>query len=138
MRDLERNKQKIYYALYQNNQPVYETDENGDIIYIDINGEQVPVDTGATVSGYSNPAELMINVSASKGDSENTVFGKSLDYERVMSTHDLTLLIDEHSHLWVDVAPVINEDGKTSTEHDYEVKAVSKSINNVLYAIKKC
>ena len=46
MRLLEKNKQNLKYALQVGEVPVYERDEDGNIIYIEIDGQKVPVETG--------------------------------------------------------------------------------------------
>lgn len=137
MRDLRRNQKTIYYTLYQDSVPVYELDENGKIIYVEINGEKVPVETGETTSGYSEVKEFSFNVSASKGETENNVFGKSLDYDKVLLTHNTACEIDEYSRLWIDTKPFMGNDGKTDSEPEYEVKRVAKSLNHIMYAVKK-
>lgn len=137
MRDLKRNQKTIYYTLYQDSVPVYELDENGKIIYVEINGEKVPIETGETTSGYSEVKDFCFNVSASKGETENNVFGKSLDYDKVLLTHNTACEIDEYSRLWIDTKPLIGNDGKTDSEPEYEVKRVAKSLNHIMYAVKK-
>lgn len=122
MRSLERNKKTIYYALYSSKTPVYDDDGN---------------DTGETIAGYSKPVKFKIRVSPSKGETEENVFGKSLDYDKVLYTADKTFPIDEYSILWIDRMPEINPDGSTNTKHDYEVKRVAKDLNEWLFAIKR-
>lgn len=127
MRSLSRNQQTIWYALYDGE--VEETDENG-------------YSTGETVKKYSKPVPCRICVSQNKGETEDTLFGKSQDYDRTMTSHDMSLKIDEHSILWVDVEPHINDDGTTDTPHDYKVvkspPPVGKRVGtSIVYAINK-
>jgi hypothetical protein len=122
MRSLERNKQTIYYALYGVKSPVL--DEFGN-------------DTGETTIGYGNPVKFKIRVSPSKGETEETAFGKMLDYDRVMYTADKTFPIDENTKLFVDSIPVFNEDGTSASKPDYKVVGVSKDLNEWQFAIKK-
>ena len=51
MRGLKRNKQKLWYQLYDNHIPIYETDLDGNIIYDPVTGE--PLLTGDFTVGYS-------------------------------------------------------------------------------------
>lgn len=62
MRTLAKNKQKMYYALQSVKVPIYEYDEDGNIKYITIDGEQVPVETGEYELGYSEPVEFFANI----------------------------------------------------------------------------
>jgi hypothetical protein len=119
---MERNKVTIYYALYQNKVPILDEDGN---------------ETGEYETGYSNPVKFRIRVSPNKGDSSEQVFGKSLDYDRVMNTTEKRFQVDEYSILWVDKVPEIKEDGSTDTPHDFTVVRVAKDINEWLFAIKK-
>lgn len=137
MRSLERNKQKLYYATYHDKTVVYERDENGNIVYVDIDGTQVPVEISTNNAGYSAPIEFRANVSAGKGDSESSVFGISLDYTRVISTTDKKLPITNTSLIWIETVPVLNIDGSANADSaDYTVALVAPSLNNVSIAIK--
>lgn len=122
MRSMERNKQTIYYALYQGKTPILDDDGN---------------ETGDSKISYSNPVKFKIRVSPNKGDSSEEVFGKSLDYDRVMYTAEHSFPIDEYSILWINEKPEIKEDGSTDTSHDYTVTRLAKDLNEWLFAIKK-
>lgn len=112
MRDLKRNKQKIWYSLLNVDT---DTDEWG-------NTEDVKT--------YGEPVEMDISVSGNKGQTSQQAFGTDLKYDREMSTHDMNCPIDEYSHLWLD--------GRSPDEtHNYIVKAVSKTLNCIRYAIEK-
>ena len=43
MRSLKKNKQPVYYATYDAEKKVYDRDEDGNIKYIEIDGEKNPV-----------------------------------------------------------------------------------------------
>ena len=73
---------------------------------------------------------MSISISANKGEASAQSFGADLNYDREMSTHDINCPIDEYSHLWLD--------GRSTEEtHNYVVKAVSRSLNCIRYAIKR-
>lgn len=124
MRSLKRNQQTIWYAKYLGEQTTL--DEAG-------------YETGEPVPTYSNPISCQICVSSTKGDTEDTLFGKNVDYDRTMTTHDKACEIDEYCLLWIDIEPVIDVDGKTATKHDYVVTQVGKAKigTNIVYAINK-
>lgn len=112
MRDLERNKSKIFYALLS---VAKDEDEWGNT---------------KDVKGYAPPVELKISVSANKGEAAAQAFGADLKYDREMVTHDMNCPIDEFSHLWLD--------GRSpEMTHNYEVAAVSKSLNCIRYAVRQ-
>ena len=112
MRDLKRNQQTIWYSLLNVSTG---TDEWG-------NTEDIKT--------YGIPVSAKIAVSANRGEVSQQAFGADLKYDREMSTHDMDCPIDEYTHLWVD--------GREPSEtHNYIVKAVSKSLNCIRYAIEK-
>lgn len=135
MRGLKRNQKKLWYQLYQNNIPVYETDLEGNIFRDPVIGE--PLLTGETKIGYSDPVEFRANVSANRGESSSDPFGIDLSYDKTMVSCDMNLPIDELSVLFVDKKPVFDADGNLTNTADYKVVKVAKSLNSVLYAIKK-
>ena len=153
MRDSEKNKTKIFYAL--RNVSVGE-DEWGNT---------------KDITTYSSPQELKISISANKGEVAQQAFGADLQYDREMVTHDMSCPIDEYSRLWIGegdspeltTANVVRGVGNTividtryigsepegnavelnfksapfEKPHNYEVVAVSKSLNCIRYAIRR-
>jgi len=115
VRTLERNKQTIYYALYEGKEPL--TDEYGN-------------PTGEYEVLYSEPVLLKINVSAARGEYSTRQFGETENYDKVLVTDDINIPITETSLLWID-------DTDTSKPHDYIVKKVAKSLNSVAIAVSK-
>lgn len=137
MRSLRKNQQKMYYSTYAGQITIYQRDESGNIIYDEVDGELFPREL-ATKAGYSNPVSFYANISAAKGSSDSEVFGVSLDYTKTIATADMTLLISETSLIWYETEPVIKADGTVDeATADYAVVAVARSLNNVVYAIKK-
>ncbi|MCB6343657.1 hypothetical protein [Enterocloster lavalensis] len=135
MRGLKRNQKTLYYQLYQNNVPIYETDLDGNIVTDPITGE--PLLTGETKVGYSAPVEFRANVSANRGESSSDPFGIDLLYDKTMVSCDMDLPIDELSVLFVDKKPEFDADGNLANTADYKIVKVGKSLNSALYAIKK-
>ncbi len=115
MRTLERNKQVIYYALFDGKEPV-----------IDEYGNQ----TGEYEILYTPPTLLKINVSAARGEYSTRQFGDTEKYDKVLMTDDLNVPITETSILWIDSLD-------TTKPHDYIVKKVAKSLNSVSIAVSK-
>lgn len=123
MRSLRRNKKPLYYATYDKKIPV--TDENGDF-------------TGDEETVYSKPLPFFDNISPAKGNSQEEVFGKNLDYSRTVVTCNMTLPIDEFSRIWIETKPVIKSDGTADGDSaDYSVVQVARGLSSVAYALKK-
>lgn len=116
MRTLNRNKQTIYYALYESDTtPV---DEYGD-------------PTGEPIPSYSEPVKLRCNVSASRGTAESELFGIDLNYSKTLCVEGTNCPIQEDSILWIGRTP------DNETKHNYVVVAVAVSLNNTVYAVKE-
>lgn len=115
MRELERNKQTIYYALFDKNEPILDEDGN---------------DTAEERATYFAPLELRINVSPALGESATRQFGEIVDYDRTLVICDTTLPIDEQTVFWID-------DTDTSKMYDYTVKKIARSLNSLQIAVKK-
>lgn len=122
MRCLVRNKTKFYYASYI-----------GETEIIDEYGNA----TGEYKILYGNPTKYLGNISAAQGEMQSRQFGESESYDKVIVLNDRNAPIDEHSILWVDTLPHLNEDGTTDTPHDYVVTRKAVSLNCVSLAIRK-
>lgn len=67
------------------------------------------------IKDYGKPQSIKMSISENK---------------REMSTHDMNCPIDEYTHLWLDGRDI-------TMPHNYEVAAVSKSLNCIRYAIRR-
>ena len=121
MFDLPENQREFYYQTYITSEEEY--DEDG---YL----------TGEDKSYYSNPIKAKAMISENTSDAVEMPFGKDLVYDKMISTVQ-DLPIDEYSKLFIDVEPVLNEDGTTDTKPDYEVVKVAKGIYQRVWAIRK-
>lgn len=123
MKCLDRNKRTIYYALYLGKTQI--KDANGLV-------------TGSERINYSVPIKMRVNVSAQKGYSSAELFGTLLDYTVTAITSDMGCPIDEHSVVWYEKEPMAVIDGQTvELPYNYVVVGVSRSLNNIAYALKK-
>lgn len=132
MRMARVNKQKMHYALYGKEVPIYD-------YYTDSEGNKISLDTGETKITYENPVEFFGNISLSGGESEAVEFGLNLaDYEAVLVMAKNTLPIDETSRIWHNTEPTYNEDGTVNElSADYTVVKVSPSLNVDKFVLKK-
>lgn len=137
MRTLERNKQMIYYALYENSEPLL--DEYGN-------------ETGQYVDTYSDPTPFRINVSAARGESSIKQFGEIENYDKTLITDDLNCPIRETSLIWIGEINTLwsklesqrweSLEGKSWKEistlpHNYIVTKVAKSLNSIQFAVRR-
>lgn len=124
MRNLKKNKRKMFYALYSDKIPILDEEGNETLDY---------------KSGYEMPVEFKASLSTGKSDAEYTPFGVNVQYDRTISTVDNTLPIDESTIIWIKNQPVYNEDGTVNGDSaDYEVAALPlDGLNSLLIAIRK-
>lgn len=136
MRSLKKNQQLIWYSTYADQITIYERDENGEIVYVDV--EKTIPKIISERAGYSKPVSFCANVSAGKGTAQEEVFGKDIDFTRTISTTDLTLPIDELSLVWIESEPKYLEDGTVDPNSaDYKVAAKpARSLNQLMIALK--
>ena len=65
----------MYYALKGEPKPQYERDENGDIVYIIVGGEEVPKEIGEPTSGIEEPVEIYNSIGSQLTQDEIEAFG---------------------------------------------------------------
>ena len=124
MRNCKKNTRPMHYSLYKGEIPIL--DENGN--------EELE-----TTQSYDNPVLFRASLSTGQSDAEESPFGKNVTYDRVISTCDTSLPIDENSLIWVKNKPVYNADGTVNPDSaDYEVAAPPlDGLNGLRIAIKK-
>lgn len=138
MRSLKKNQQKLFFSQFSEAVTIYQRDEDGNIVYIEVDGERIPVILGE-VAGYSEPKEFYANIAMSVGEADAREYGFDIgSYEAVLVTTDKSLPISETSRIWHTTEPKINTDGRVDGDSaDYSVLAVKPSLNGVKYLLKK-
>lgn len=69
-------KQKMFYSNANSSEPIYLTDDNGNIVYRTMpDGKQVPVKEGETTEGYDEPTEFWNSISGTLTEDELKAFG---------------------------------------------------------------
>lgn len=141
MRLLRKNKQKMKYSLQIGEVPIYERDEDGNIIYIEVDGKKVPVETGETEIGYSDPVEFMGNIAMSGGEAEAKSFGVDIsEYDAILLMEKDRIPIDETSLLWHTSEVKYVDEQNTVVDRksaDYSIKRVQPSLNFTRYLLKR-
>lgn len=150
MRTLQRNKQKMQYALYLAEAPIYN-------YYEDDEGNKYHLETGEYALAYTTPVEFFANVSMSGSYAEATEYGLSTaDYQAVIELDKGAIPIEEGSLIWFksDVEYLydgekieVEVNGETvltkapkPTSADYKVIKISDSLNYtkaILKAVNK-
>lgn len=133
MRMMNRNKQNLYYALQDREVPIYETDEDGDIRYIEIDGQQIPVETGQTELGYSEPIKMLANIAFETNETTAQEFGVDVsDYDAIVVFGKNEYPLTETSRIWFESTPRYKDTSETIVDGDsadYKVVSVRSTLN---------
>lgn len=137
MRQLRRNKQKMFYALYTEDVPIYAKDEEGNILTTDVDGVEVPV-VDSYVSAYTEAVEFKANISFDSGETRLAEYGLNVgDYNAVISADKGVLPFDEQTLIWHNSEPEYKEGVIVPESADYRIIAVKTSLNEERFILKK-
>lgn len=130
MMTLESNKQEMYYSLQGERVPIYETDDEGNIIYYtDSEGKQIPIETGEYTTGYSQPVSFCANINNKLNEVMWQDYGidNSANYAQIVVSKG-ELPLKAASVIWKKSEVGYKDDEKTivdETTADYIVKGVA-------------
>ena len=114
MRNLEINKQPLWYALYKSKEEIL--DEYGN-------------HTGTYRITYDTPVYYPCNVTESRGIVGHEPYGLTADYDRTIVTSDMDCPIKEDSVIWFGADP-------ETDPYNYTVHRVANSLNGIAIAIR--
>lgn len=138
MRTLRKNMQKLKYVLYEDEVPIYEKDSEGNVVYDDIDGEEVPriVDYQ---SGFGEPVEFFGNIMFSGSPSEAEVYGVSIgSYDSRMVLSNDKIPITETSLIFKESAPQYDTNGKLKeSSADFRVIRVARGLTDTVYLLQR-
>ena len=117
MRNLVRNKRKLWYATPAGSTPIF--DEYGN-------------DTLEVEVAFSFPLPFQANVSANIGQEAIEVFGSQTEYSRTVSIAGSEYPLVEGCRVWFGVEP-----NEQATNHNYTVARVADSKNGYLVALRE-
>lgn len=117
MRDLNRNKRELWYALPVGSKPIL--DEYGN-------------DTLEVEAVFSSPLHLRANISANVGQEAVEVFGSQTEYSRTLSFTGSACPLKEGCRVWFGVEP-----NAVGSNHNYTVARVADSKNGYLLALRE-
>lgn len=129
MRNLDRNKRRFWYCLYEGSQPVL---------------DRAGRDTGQRAISYSEPVEAWGNFTNGTGNSMQLgqgrtslePFGIGAVYSSVVQIEGADWPIDERTLLFVEVEPP-DDFVPTDVKADYAVMRVSRTPNQTSLALKR-
>ena len=124
---LESNQQKMYYSLQGEKVPIYETDDDGNIIYDEATGE--PLEAGDYTTGYSQPVSFCANINNKLNEVVWQDYGidNSTNYAQIITSKG-ELPLKAGSVIWKKSEVGYKDDENTivdETTADYIVKGVA-------------
>ena len=130
MMTLASNKQSMKYSLQGERVPIYETDENGKIIYYtDSDGNKIPMETDECTTGYSHPVSFFANINNKLNEVVWQDYGidDSTNYAQLItSKNELPMKVG--SVIWKKSEVGYKDDENTivdETTADYTVKGIA-------------
>lgn len=127
---LQANKQAMKYSLQDGQIPIYETDEDGNIIYYtDSDGNQIPIETGEYTTGYSQPVSFFANINNKLNEVVWQDYGidDSTNYAQIIASKG-KFPLKAGSVIWKKSEVCYKDDDKTiidETTADYTVKGIA-------------
>lgn len=123
---LDINRQKMFYAKQIGQVPVYDTDEDGNLKYIDVDGNKVPIETGEYTTGYDVPVPFYSSISNKLSESLIKEFG-------VDNSTNFVQIVDDKGNLPLSVGDLVWKESAVQykaamvdkTNCDYIVKGVA-------------
>ena len=129
MRTPKRVRQKMYYSSLHEGQPIYEKDEEGNIIYDQMpDGTEEPRIIGETPEGYDEPTEFENSITGELTEDELKAFGNEPQAMAKMTYHKGLFPFVVGTLIWKDSEVRYNEDGTIDeTSADYRVIGIQKT-----------
>lgn len=130
MRMLRQNQTPLWYQLYRESDTIYTRDKNGNIVYKEVDGEMVPVETGKRKDAYDPPVKFFGKIQSAGGSSEAISYGVTDgSYQAKLLDVADGLPIKEMSLIWM----------REPDDGDAEYRVVRKPIvlNQVVYLLKR-
>jgi hypothetical protein len=103
------------YSLFNSSTPEYERDEQGNIIYTEVNGQQVPVETGEEIPAYATPVDFKASISSelnemhvkSYGVDQSSIYAELVTEKNLVPITVGTLIWVKSPVEWEDVGQTI-------------------------------
>lgn len=132
MRLCRKNKKKLWYATYREREIAYLKDLDGNIVYEEVDGEEVPVETGYSEPHYEDAVSFMGYIQFQGGESEAKAFGVSMDsYTHILIMRRDEIPIDETSLIFLNEPETVAENAA-----DFKVTKIAESLNFVTYLLR--
>ena len=133
MRMARHNQRALWYSNLCEGNKAYVRDENGNIIYQEVDGEQVPMTYGGHDDEYESPVPFYGTIQNAGGIAEAAAYGVNVgSYEAKLIDVANELPIREMTKIYLH-----KPTGKCGDEAEYRVVNCPIALNQVSYLLKR-
>lgn len=132
------NQQEFYFANWQEKETEYQKDENGNILYVEVNGTNRPIEKEVPAH-FSTPIKFKASINMGGGNAVAREFGiDESKYSATLITPKNLVNITNTSIIWYTSEPTYDANGIVDeTSCDFYVVKVSKSLLYDRYVLAK-
>lgn len=133
---LEINKQKLAYSIQGEQVAEYQTID-GEIQYIDVDGEQIPIETGNYTTGFGDPVVFYANIAFSGGEAQEQEYGFNVsDYDATLLTERGEFPLSKGDLIWLDSEIGYKNGRPDPTTADFVIVGVKPALETTKYMLK--
>ena len=138
MRIQRRDLRHLYYAYQTNGRvPVYVTDDNGNIIFDNVDGVDVPRQTGTFTQEYSKPIPFDGFITWDVSEAQARSFGLALgSYSAVLTVMKDQIDLEETGIIFWSTTPDVTQPANDA-DADFRIGGVQPSINFTRYVLQR-
>ena len=147
---LDINKQAMKYSLQGQTGPMYERDDDGNIIderYTDTEGNFIPYldDEGNKIpkvleekTGFSEPVDFKANIAFSGGEAQSKEYGfDTADFDAILLTDKGMYPLKKGDLIWFDSKPIYTSDSLVDeTSADFTIAGIKLALYSTKYMLK--
>ena len=131
MRMARKNQRALWYSNINDSDACYVRDEDGNIIYEEVDGEQVPLEDGGSTEEYTKPVKFYGTIQNAGGQTEAAAYGVSVgSYTAKLLEVDGGLPIEEMSLIYL-------HDPDDGGGAEYRVVRKPLALNQVVYLLQR-
>ena len=133
----EANKDKFYYSSWEEKSTEYQRDENGDVIYVSVNGKDRPIEK-VIPAHFSQPIQFEASINMGGKPASFVEFGvDASSYSAVITTPKGLVNITEKSLIWHETEPTFKDEYVDEGSADYNVVKKTSSQLYDRYMLEK-
>lgn len=138
MRIQRKDEQHLYYAKQTVGRiPVYVTDDQGNIVYDEVDGVQVPRETGTFTQAYSKPVPFDGFITWDVSEAQARSFGLALgSYSAVLTVMKDQIDLEETGIIFWSTTPDVTQPANDA-DADFRIGGVQPSINFTRYVLQR-